>query len=608
VDINQQQIEDAEKYYISGFDCTQQGNLDTAIKDFTEAIHLDPKYFIALCARGEAYRLQGDLDAAIQDCTKAIYLAPKYLFAYYVRGAAYLSKRNLDAAIQDCTNAIRINPNYVEAYIIRGNAYLDKEEIETAIGDFAEAIRLDPNYTLAYYNCGIAYSKLGNFNAAIEEFTEAIRLDPNYTLAYYYRGIEQAKSGNFQAAIFDNTKIIESDPQYKWAFNNRGWSYSKQGNFEAAIKDCTEAIRLDPTLESFYDSRGEAYCKQGNLIAAICDYSEAIRLNPGYVHAYNGRGDVNKLLGNLEAAERDYSQANLLNNSDIKKNIHIMSDHTPKVDPDQSLHLIFDELNNMTGLVQAKAEVRQLIQFVRVQKLRQLKGMGVSGISLHSVFYGSPGTGKTTVARIYAKMLHTMGLLAKGHLVETDRAGLVANYIGQTATKTDEKVNEALGGVLFIDEAYSLYKGDRTEWDYGGEAIEIIMKRMEDHRDNLAVIVAGYPEPMDDFLNSNEGFKSRFVNYIHFEDYSPDELFKIFLKNCNDNQYTMSKDASESIRKVIDKAYVTKDKSFGNARFCRNLFEKIIRFQSIRLGDTINNPTLEQLNQIEAEDIIPFLK
>lgn len=271
------------------------------------------------------------------------------------------------------------------------------------------------------------------------------------------------------------------------------------------------------------------------------------------------------------------------------------------------LEQLFAELNALTGLDRVKSEVRQLIQFVKIQDMRQKKGLGATALSLHSVFYGSPGTGKTTVARIYGKMLKALGLLKQGHLIETDRAGLVANYVGQTANKTDEKVKEALGGVLFIDEAYSLYKGEHAQWDYGSEAIEILMKRMEDNRNNFAVIVAGYPEPMDNFLNSNEGFKSRFVNYIHFEDYTPEELNEIFLSVCSQNNYSLTANASELAKIAIESAYATRDKSFGNARFCRNLFEKIIRNQALRLGEMANRPTESQLRAIEGQDIYPLL-
>jgi len=273
----------------------------------------------------------------------------------------------------------------------------------------------------------------------------------------------------------------------------------------------------------------------------------------------------------------------------------------------QELDELFNELNSLIGLERVKFEVRKLIQFAKIQKLRQEEGLGSINLSLHSVFYGSPGTGKTTVARIYGKMLKAIGLLQDGHLVETDRAGLVANYIGQTANKTDEKVEEAIGGVLFIDEAYSLYKGEDSQWDFGSESIEILMKRMEDNRSNLAVIVAGYPEPMDRFLNSNEGFKSRFANHVHFDDYTPEELLRIFLLLCNQNNYKILDSTVELIKKVILDVYENKNKSFGNARFCRNIFEKAIRNQALRVGEMQNKPTISQLTTIEEEDILPLL-
>lgn len=281
---------------------------------------------------------------------------------------------------------------------------------------------------------------------------------------------------------------------------------------------------------------------------------------------------------------------------------------TQKAEESQpELETLFAELNSLTGLERVKSEVRQLIQFVKIQDMRQKRGLGATNLSLHSVFYGSPGTGKTTVARIYGKMLKALGLLKQGHLIETDRAGLVANFVGQTANKTDEKVKEAIGGVLFIDEAYSLYKGKHAQWDYGSEAIEVLMKRMEDNRNNLAIIVAGYPEPMNNFLNSNEGFKSRFVNYLNFENYTPKELVEIFISLCNQNNYSLTPNALELSKIVIESAHARQDKTFGNARFCRNLFEKIIRNQALRIGENVMNPTASQLRVIEGQDVYPLL-
>lgn len=304
----------------------------------------------------------------------------------------------------------------------------------------------------------------------------------------------------------------------------------------------------------------------------------------------------------------DKELANVSNttNSDNKKEVIPEKQSTQENPPE--LEALFSELNSLVGLKTVKSEVYQLIQFVKIQSIRQKKGLGSINLSLHSVFYGSPGTGKTTVARIYGKMLKALGLLKQGHLIETDRAGLIGNYIGQTTNKTNEKVNEAIGGVLFIDEAYSLYKGEHSQWDYGVEAIEILMKRMEDNRDSLAVIVAGYPEPMDNFLKSNEGFKSRFVNYIHFEDYSPEELRVIFTSLCDQNNYSLTTNALDLVKIIIESEYTTRDKSFGNARFCRNLFEKIIRNQALRLGEIESHPTESQLKIIEGQDVYPLLK
>jgi SpoVK/Ycf46/Vps4 family AAA+-type ATPase len=196
-----------------------------------------------------------------------------------------------------------------------------------------------------------------------------------------------------------------------------------------------------------------------------------------------------------------------------------------------------------------------------------------------------------------------MGLLTKGHLIETDRSGLVGIYVGQTAAKTDEKISEAMGGVLFIDEAYSLSKGENTEWDYGSESIEILMKRMEDYRDNLVVIVAGYPEPMDKFLNSNEGLRSRFSSYIHFEDYTPPEMLEIFKLFCKQENYNIEYEALNLIMAAIQYNYSNRDLTFGNARFVRNLFETIIQNQALRVGSSNSSPTISELMLILAEDV-----
>ena len=268
---------------------------------------------------------------------------------------------------------------------------------------------------------------------------------------------------------------------------------------------------------------------------------------------------------------------------------------------------LFSELNKLVGLSRVKEGLHQLIQFVSVQKMRLSMGLKTDSLALHSVFFGNPGTGKTTVARIYGKMLKALGLLSKGHLVETDISGLVAGFVGQTELKTDEKVKEALGGILFIDEAYSLYKGKDTQWDYGSDVISVLMKRMEEHYDDFVVIVAGYYKPMAEFLLSNEPLERHFPTYLHFDDYSPQELVTIFELFCREGDYEINPAALELLRPTVEREYSRRDESFGNARYVRNLFQSVVRNQSVRIAETLKNPSQSDLVTILPDDVRPLL-
>ena len=249
----------------------------------------------------------------------------------------------------------------------------------------------------------------------------------------------------------------------------------------------------------------------------------------------------------------------------------------------------YEELDELIGLEDVKAEVHSLANFVKVQKQREQQGLKTPKLSYHLVFTGSPGTGKTTVARIIARIYKDLGILKKGHTVETDRSGLVAKYMGQTAQQTNHVVDSALNGVLFIDEAYSLVPEGNMSGDYGQEAI--------------VVIIAGYPKEMNRFIDSNPGLKSRFTRYINFPDYTSKELFEIFVKlYLKKNQYTITDDAAAYLRKSLDEAVAHKDKNFGNARYVRNVFEKAIQEQANRVS-TLKNATARDLTEITIEDI-----
>ena len=261
----------------------------------------------------------------------------------------------------------------------------------------------------------------------------------------------------------------------------------------------------------------------------------------------------------------------------------------------------YQELEDPIGLDNVKQEVKSLANFVKLQKQRQEKGMKTPKMSYHLVFTGSPGTGKTTVARIVARIYKDLGILKKGHTVETDRSGLVAEYVGQTAVKTNAIVDSALNGVLFIDEAYALVP-ESSGSDYGQEAISTLLKRMEDDRDKLVVIIAGYTNEMKRFIDSNPGLQSRFNRYINFPDYSAKELVRIFHMYMKKNQYTISDEADEMLKEQLDYAVEHKDRNFGNARYVRNVFEKSIQMQANRLEGRTNLSD-RQLTEITASDI-----
>lgn len=324
---------------------------------------------------------------------------------------------------------------------------------------------------------------------------------------------------------------------------------------------------------------------------------------------------IAKADGFVDAAESDALAGILkMKESGADSNVRILESHTESalVQSDiarsngnaeermQTLGDVMNALDNLVGLSSVKQDVRMLAKFIEIQKKRKGAGLKQALVSYHCVFTGNPGTGKTTVARILADIFRELGVVKKGQLIETDRSGLVGEYVGQTAVKTNKIIDSAIDGVLFIDEAYTLVSGgDR---DYGGEAIATLLKRMEDDRDRLVVILAGYTDEMKRFVDSNPGLQSRFGRYIEFPDYTAEELAKIFFSIVKQSEYTCDSDVQASIVQIMDQAVQSKDKNFGNARFVRNLFEKAIQRQAVRLS-TVSPLTAKMLAELTLHDL-----
>ena len=313
----------------------------------------------------------------------------------------------------------------------------------------------------------------------------------------------------------------------------------------------------------------------------------------------NDKADKSETIRDMYGEVRSYSDNKPVS---LKEQSRIKEGQTPDAEVQAELNELLEDIDAMIGLDGVKREVHNLVNILQVQRLRQKRGLKYPTMSNHLVFTGNPGTGKTTVARKIGKIYKCLGILEKGHFVETDRSGLVAGYMGQTAEKVNEVVESAMGGVLFIDEAYALTNYS-MEGDFGQEAVDTLLKVMEDKRDNLVVIVAGYPEEMEKFLDSNPGLRSRFNKHIQFEDYSVSQLLEIFNLMCSTQDFVVAEDAKDLLMMNIGQMVASSKENFANAREIRNYFEDVVSRQANRLMNMSSVEMGDALITIEKEDL-----
>lgn len=402
----------------------------------------------------------------------------------------------------------------------------------------------------------------------------------------------------------DKLKIFKYERTVNDKFSNtvpRSFTYFAGADLSGKSAYTLKGFSKSRNLYNVYNQLGQQFiaCNSVTSDNELSKFTEYVQMIEEYLRKHkifeSGKGPIAAGKVDNPYAKTPSSSNSSINAMKGQLNSDELSEN------ELNLESLMNELNALTGLEDVKKDIKSLINLLKVKKLREERGMKQPAVTLHMVFSGNPGTGKTTVARLLAKIYKCIGVLPKGQLVEVDRSNLVEGFVGQTAIKTKEVIESALGGVLFIDEAYTLTAGKDNK-DFGQEAVDTLLKMMEDNRDNLVVIVAGYTDLMEEFVSSNPGLKSRFNKYINFKDYNADELFDIFVSMCKNQEYEADAEGLECAKAYLKKKADNRDENFANAREVRNYIERAISRQASRVVE-IENISDDELKTLTKADL-----
>jgi len=587
---------------------------------------------------GDFFLQNGNFQKAVECYRQAVDAMPDYYEAYYAMAKAYEGLGQQDKANQCMNNARELESGDTDEQKPREE--LPPSPVTPKRPVTLQEIEL-PDKAGKLIELGELFEQKGELEKALEYYRQAAKEDPKCVPAYLRQGQVYVKKKYISKAWFLTKRAHLLEPKNPEILHTLGVIRTYQHDYPEAVKFIRQSLAIRPGSAVVYNDLGNAYLKMGKLRETLECFRKAVELDP-----YNR--EYKDMLAEVENAVPRFTQevdkkpppppipsdqspsggfglGKVLKGMDMKGAITAQKSTGEKPPPipsgspagspldtagkdtlpeieDLSLEQVLAELNRLVGVEPVKKEVESLVKFLKVQKLREAKGLATSKISLHAVFYGPQGTGKTTVARLLGKVFKALGILSKGHMVETDRSELVADSVGQTAIKTGKVIDSARHGILFIHEAYTLSPSG-SENDFGAEAIDTILKRMEDDHDQLVVIAAGCPEEMQRFLESNPGLKYRFNRFFYFEDYKPEEMLAIFRLFCADGGFRIDKQAEDILLAHFESLYRQRDRNFGNGRTVRNLFERVIRFQAVRIGDLESNAiTDEVLISITAND------